>query len=266
MRRLSKVDISKEKMNAKQTQPEYGNWVSKRFVYFPLGIGVVLICLAFLFPTILILAVLSLLASAYFAYARFKFSPRGGDVQCKIRALVLSNLDWDGTGRALDIGCGNGALTIMLAKKYPNSLVTGVDSWGKNWEYSKDKCEENAKVEGVIDRITFQKASASSLPYPNEYFDVVVSNLTFHEVSGTPDKRELLKEALRVAKNGARFSFQDLFLIKRAYGDTDDLVRTLKGWGLKKVEFVPTRDSQFIPKLLKLPFMVGTMGIIAGEK
>jgi precorrin-6B methylase 2 len=63
--------------------------------------------------------------------------------------LVLSNLNWNGEGKALDIGCGNGALTVKLAKKHPKAQVTGIDYWGKRWEYSKSMCERNAEIGGV---------------------------------------------------------------------------------------------------------------------
>lgn len=78
-------------------------------------------------------------------------------------------------------------------------------------------CERNAKIEGVIDRVTFQKASASILPFADEYFDAVVSNLVFHEVREVADKREVVREALHVVKKGGRFAFQDLFLLRRTY-------------------------------------------------
>lgn len=247
-------------------KPDYGNWVSTKFIYAPGVIGLVFLGLAFLFPVLIILAVLFLLMSLYFAYARYLFAPRGGNVQDKIRDLLLTHLDWDGKGRALDIGCGNAALTIKLAQKYPSAKVVGIDYWGKNWEYSKNTCETNAKIEGASDRVTFQKASASKLPFEDESFDVVVSNLTFHEVRDTADKRKVVREALRVVKKGGIFVFQDLFLIKQAYGDTDDLVRTIRGWGIEKAEFIKTRDEPFIPRALKLPFMVGTIGIITGKK
>ena len=80
------------------------------------------------------------------------------------------------------------------------------------------------------------------------------------------DKRELIREALRVVKKGGKFSFQDEFLFKQIYGETDDLVKTIKSWGITKVEFVQTRNAEFIPPALKLPFMLGSMGIIKGEK
>jgi ubiquinone/menaquinone biosynthesis C-methylase UbiE len=187
-------------------------------------------------------------------------------VQDRVVELVLANLDWIGEGQALDVGCGSAALTIKLVKRYPKARVIGIDYWGKKWEYSKDMCERNTQIEGVSERVAFQKASASSLPFTDEYFDAVVSNLVFHEVSDAADKRDVIREALRVLKKGGKFTFQDLFLIKRVYGDIDDLIATVRSWGIRKVEFVRTRNSVFIPLALKLPFMLGAMSIITGEK
>ena len=91
-------------------------------------------------------------------------------------------MDWNGKGRALDIGCGNGALTIKLAQKYPAAQIIGIDYWGRSWEYSKHACERNAEIAGVSERVTFQKASAASLPFDDGYFDAAVSNFVFHMV------------------------------------------------------------------------------------
>ncbi len=114
--------------------------------------------------------------------------------------------------------------------------------------------------------MVFEKASASALPFGDEYFDAVVSNLVFHEVRDSADKKALIREALRVVTKGGKFTFQDLFLMKRVYGSADDLVGIVRSWGTSKVEFIPTRNAPSIPLLLKLPFMVGTMGILVGEK
>jgi SAM-dependent methyltransferase len=245
---------------------EYGNWVSRRIIYIPMILGIAFLVSAFLFWALAVPAVLFLLISAYFAYARYQFSPKGKNVQSQIWDMAISNLDWNGEGNALDIGCGNGALTIKLAHKFPSAQVTGIDFWGERWEYSKSACEANTKTEDVSDRIIFQKASASNLPFADEYFDAAISNLCFHEVADTKDKREVLREALRVVKKGGVFAFQDLFLLKQVYGDINELVATIKSWGIAKVEFVETRNAPFVPSALKLPFMVGRIGIIKGEK
>jgi ubiquinone/menaquinone biosynthesis C-methylase UbiE len=249
-----------------KAKPEYGNWVPKRMIYLSGFVGLVFLGLGFLFWVLAVLAVLFFLVAAYFIYARYQFSLQGGQVQDRIWALVLENLDWNGEGKALDIGCGNGALSIKLAKKHPKAQVTGIDYWGKRWEYSKSMCERNAELEGVNGQMTFQKASAVALPFDDGSFDAAVSNFVFHEVSDAKDKREVIREALRVVKKGGKFSFQDEFLFKQFYGDPKDLVETIKSWGINKVEFVQTRDADFIPRALKLPFMLGKIGIIKGEK
>lgn len=247
-------------------KPDYGNWVAKKFVYIP---GVISLCffgLSFLFLALIVVAIVFFVLALYFVYARYCFSPAGGNVQVQIQELVLAYLDWNGKRKALDIGCGNGPLTIKLAQKYAEAQITGIDYWGKQWEYSKNVCERNAKIEGVAERVVFQKASASALPFDDGVFDVAVSNLVFHEVSGVRDKKNVIKEALRVVKKGGSFAFQDLFLWKRVYGEVDDLVQTVRSWGIEKVDFVNTSDSEFIPKGLRLPFMVGTIGILHGRK
>jgi ubiquinone/menaquinone biosynthesis C-methylase UbiE len=134
------------------------------------------------------------------------------------------------------------------------------------WEYSKSVCERNAEIEGVTGRVTFQKTSASSLPFEDGFFDAAVSNLVFHEVSDAADKRDVIKEALRVVKKGGNFAFQDLFLVKRMYGEVDDLLEAIGSWGVENVESLDTSHSDFIPKALRLPFMIGAIGILYGKK
>jgi SAM-dependent methyltransferase len=253
---------------AKQVNQEadYGNWVSKRLIYAFGILGGVFLAFAFLFWPLAIPALLCLAIAVYFVYARYLFSPKGKNIQNQIWELVVSNLDWNGKGKALDIGCGDGPLTIKVARKFTDAQVTGIDYWGERWEYSKGTCEANAKAEGVDERVVFQKASASKLPFEDEFFDAAVSNLCFHEVSDAKDKREVIREALRVVKKGGKFAFQDLFLLKQIYGEPETLVETIKSWGITKVEFIETRNAPFIPGPLKLPFMIGSIGIIKGEK
>ena len=252
--------------NKNLVKPDYGNWVSQKLIYAPAIIGFVFLGLTFVFPVLIIVAILFFLISAYFAYARYLFSPRGGNIQFRIRELLLENLDWDGKGQAIDIGCGNAPLTVQLAQTYPRARITGIDYWGESWEYSQGVCEKNAELEGVGERVTFRNSSASKLPFEDGSFDLAVSNLTFHEVADVKDKKEAIKEALRVVRKGGRFIFQDLFLWKSVYGEVDELVKTIQGWGIERVEFIDTSKAGFIPTMLKLPFMVGTIGILRGEK
>lgn len=247
-------------------RPNYGNWVSNKMIYVLAGLFLLTLGLGWVFPFFIILAAFFLLSCAYFAYARYLFSVEGKNVQGQIHELVLAHLAWDGQGRLLDIGCGNGPLTIKAAQEFPHADVVGIDYWGGLWEYSKEICEENARLEGVAGRTAFQKASASALPFGEGAFDAAISNLVFHEVKDIRDKRQAIKEALRVVKKGGAFAFQDLFLAEKIYGPMENLLEEIRSWGIEEVQIYRTNDSAFIPRVLKLPFMLGTMAIIYGRK
>jgi SAM-dependent methyltransferase len=252
--------------NQVENTPNYGSWVSRKLLFGTIFLGLIFLGVSFLHPGFIILSVFFMSAFGYFLYARIQFSPRGANLQQRIRDMVLEFLNWNGQGKALDIGCGNGPLVIKMAKKFTGARIIGIDQWGIGWDYSLSECEKNADLEGVREQVRFEKASASSLPYEDEYFDAVVSNFVFHEVNDTKDKKELLREALRVLKKGGAFSFQDLFLVKNFYGEKEKLLEMIKSWGVQDVKLVETNKLDFIPGVLKLPFMVGEIGIIHGTK
>jgi ubiquinone/menaquinone biosynthesis C-methylase UbiE len=135
-----------------------------------------------------------------------------------------------------------------VAKKYPNAQVVGIDVWGQMWEYSKAKCEQNATAEKVDERVSFQEADAAKLPFEDGFFDAAASNLAFHVVRGVKDKRDVLKEALRVLRNGGRFAFQDGFTTERCYQwEADELISTIRSWGTERVEFEKTMKFKLVP-------------------
>jgi ubiquinone/menaquinone biosynthesis C-methylase UbiE len=264
-------------MKADLKKPQYGNWVSTKLILngFAVSILLAVTCAILwvslpgwvLFKSILSLfAALALLSTLYLCLAKYLFSAKGGNVQNKILALLLARTELSGGKEILDIGCGSAALTIQLAQKYVNAHITGVDTWGGSWGYSMQRCKENSRKEGVEARTKFVHASASKLPFNDDSFDLVVSNLTFHEVKDSPNKNDVVCEALRVVKKGGRFVFQDLFLLRACYPSMDELIRILKNSGVESVYFEDTSKAAWIPRVLKLPFMVGTIGMLYGIK
>lgn len=247
--------------------PDYGNWVSLTLIFIPLAVALFFLAIAFFISFFFLVATLFFLVPViYFTYVHHKFSVKGGNIQDRLRSLVVDHLRWDGNGKAIDIGCGNGALAIKVAQKFPGAEVTGIDYWGKQWGYSLKSCESNAQHAGVDSRVSFKHASAVKLPYEDEHFDTAVSNLVFHEVHDAKDKKEVVKEAFRVLKKGGHYSFQDLFMLRSVYGNIDDFLDEIRGWGICEVNFNDTSRSPFIPGGLKLPFMIGKIGIIYGKK
>ena len=172
-------------------------------------------------------------------------SSKGGNIQVKLWDTLIEHLDWDGNGRVIDIGCGSGAVAVRIAKKYPSAQVVGVDYLGNMWEYSKAQCEQNARAEGVNDQVSFQKGDAAKLSFEGGFFDAAVSNDTFHNVRSVKDKRDVLKEALRVVRKGGAFAFQDAFMMKRYYhSEPNELLSIIRSWGVEKVDIVMTMDSK----------------------
>ena len=262
---------------------EYGNWVSSRMMKSWIAGALIadgLCVLSFSALTAswasaarwiiqLLLVVLTLafiLATAYFYVCRALFSYDGEyRIQSKILDYVVAHFECS-QGRILDIGCGNGALSIKTAKRFPASHITGVDYWGSMWNFAQEQCERNADLEGVGDRIAFQKGDAAKLDFPDEYFDGAVSNFVFHEVKSQRDKRLVVREALRVVKKGGTFAFHDLFLEKKFYGNIEEFIDELRKEGIDHVSFLRSSDESFIPKILKTGFMLGRIGLIYGRK
>jgi hypothetical protein len=106
-------------------QLNYGNWVRKR-ILLVLGIATLAVGALELVPA----GVVLLLTFLFPLYAYFMFSENGGRFQAKLYDCIVQRLGTDRTGKYLDIGSGNGALTVSLAMHNPKAEVVGVDFWG----------------------------------------------------------------------------------------------------------------------------------------
>lgn len=94
----------------------------------------------------------------------------------------------------LDIGCGGGLLTNFLSVQ--GHTVHGVDLSEKSLEQAREK--------DITKNVTYTKASAYSLPYKAESFDVVCAMDLLEHVE-TPQL--VIQEASRVLKKGGLFFF-----------------------------------------------------------
>ena len=251
-------------------RPNYGNWVPRKMIVVFLLIFCISCVLSILINVgvarsiLIAISVITGVLFIYMAYAYWLLGKNDGGLQKQICNTLLDRLDWDGKGKALDIGTGSGRIAISLAKRYPSANIVGMDYWSNPWTYSKSVCDRNAEFESVADRVVFEKASAVSLPYEDGEFDLVVSNFVFHSVR-VVNKRALIKEALRVVKQGGVYAFQDLFN-KQFYGDIGLFYEELKTWGLKEVKLVDTSDFVHIPVALRVNHMLGNSRILYGIK
>ena len=236
-------------------KPNYKNWIPKWMLY-AYGAGALLsFVLLVVFALVLhgvaktilvIIAILAFLACALaggwsmFAYNRFSYNGKRKLSKSIIEGTAEYVSIPDG-GKALDIGCGSGALTVAVAKRNPNSEIIGCDRWTKEYsDYSKLLCKENARAEG-LENVKFQKGDATALPFEDETFDAVFSNYVYHNVAGS-DKQALLLETLRTLKKGGTFAIHDL-MGKKRYGDMEAFCQKLRNMGYEKVEMLDTTDK-----------------------
>ena len=253
-------------------QLDYGNWVRKK-ILFILGMcalvagALIFIPLGLVFRIVTTVLFLLVFVSFLFPlYAYIMFSQKGGKLQEKIYDLAIQHLGKDLQGKFIDIGSGNGVLAVTLAQKHGAIEVTGVDYWGADWEYSKKVCEQNAEIVKVENRVHFQKGDAALLDFTDDTFDGAISNLTFHEVRSVPDKKLVLKEALRVVKSGGNFSFIDYFFDETHYGKTAEFDQFLKALNLNYYDRKHLQDLIPLPAMLRHPKILGRVGIIFGKK
>jgi len=127
------------------------------------------------------------------------------------------------SGRILDVGTGPGYVPIEIVKKRNDLKVTGVDLSSKMVKIAV-KAARKARLSSRAD---FKVANAGNLPFENEYFDFVISTLSFHHWS---KPAEYLKEIHRVLKKGGKVYIYDLR--RDTPKEVDSEVRKKYGWFL----------------------------------
>jgi SAM-dependent methyltransferase len=110
--------------------------------------------------------------------------------------LLLEEVPLAGVARALDVGCGTGFPLIELAERLgPAAKVHGLDPWKQGMRRAAAKLA----VRGTPN-VTLHEGSASSMPFPDATFDLIVSNLGLNNFD---DRAAAVRECRRVARPGA---------------------------------------------------------------
>lgn len=105
-------------------------------------------------------------------------------------------------GRVLDIGTGPGTLPIIIASRNLLLRVTGLDLSGDMVKIAT----RNAARAGVRN-VDFRQGSASSLPFADGEFSLVISTLSFHHWR---EPRQALDEVYRVLREGGEAWIYDV--------------------------------------------------------
>lgn len=99
---------------------------------------------------------------------------KSSSAQFKWAMDLIAGLDLKGSERVLDIGCGDGKITALLADLLPEGKVVGVDLSPEMISFAGSKYPPED-----FRNLSFQVADASALPFREE-FDLVVSFACLH--------------------------------------------------------------------------------------
>ena len=109
--------------------------------------------------------------------------------------------------RVLELGCGTGNLTAMIARAYPKSELVAVDFSGEALAECRRKLAHSS--------VSFLQEDFARLSFAKGEFDLVISSIAIHHLADG-DKSRLFQGVFQWLGNGGIFTFADQFR-----GETD---------------------------------------------
>ena len=116
----------------------------------------------------------------------------GADPEYTEQILPLAEAELSGFGRVLDVGCGDGQISRLLAAG--GASVVGVDP---TWNQIRVAHRRGGGA-------AYARSGAAELPFADESFDAVVACLVFEHID---DVDGAIAEVARVVRPSGRFSF-----------------------------------------------------------
>lgn len=116
-------------------------------------------------------------------------------------AIAQCDLD---VALVLDIGTGPGRIPVMMAQSRPQWRIIAIDMA----ETMLAIARQHVFKAGLTAQISLELADAKNLPYPDGYFDLVISNSLVHHL---PEPKLFFEQVKRVVKPNGGLLIRDLF-------------------------------------------------------
>ncbi len=106
-----------------------------------------------------------------------------------------------GGARVLDLGCGAGRTSVMIAHGRPDARVVALDDFSADYieGHGEATTRRNLRAAGVGDRVEVRQGDMRALPFPDGSFDAVVSSAAIDHLE-RKDIPVALAEAHRVLR------------------------------------------------------------------
>jgi len=104
--------------------------------------------------------------------------------------------------RILEAGCSDGRTTIALKERFPDAEVWGIDVGGPMVRYA------HHRAAGMGHDIYYAQRLAEDTQFPDNHFDIIVTNLLFHEVE-SPAISKIVPEFHRIMRRGGIWDLTD---------------------------------------------------------
>lgn len=127
------------------------------------------------------------------AYARF------GDERTRPFLDLIARIGTDAPEVVVDLGCGNGPATLLLAQRWPGARIVGVDS-SEDMLVAARELDVEGRVEWVLGDIAQWDPSSIGAP-----IDVLVTNAALQWIDG---HRDLIRPWLEALPEGGWFAMQ----------------------------------------------------------
>nr|WP_303648699.1 methyltransferase domain-containing protein [Haloarchaeobius litoreus] len=141
-------------------------------------------------------------------YEEKRFSGGGRLIDRREKRAVLEAIGPVDGKDVLEIACGTGRFTVMLAER--GADIVGLDISAEMLQQGRKK----AHAAGVADHLEFMRGDAARLPFPDDHFDAVMAMRFFH-LADTP--ASFLAEMQRVSKDQVFFDTFNRFSTRSIY-------------------------------------------------
>lgn len=113
--------------------------------------------------------------------------------------LLLSHLSV-ADRKILDIGCGTGRFLALVAERFPEAEMVGLDICPGMLRRAQPRCQRFGA------RVRFVRGDSANLPFDDGQFDVVTCSHSFHHY---PDQQRVVREMYRVLRPNGRVMLVD---------------------------------------------------------